>query len=89
MGTCSDDQSGGLLVAEMLKNIEHCATEKLHKVSSVRDRYEQWWLVLSDHIGIGLSDFDRRQLLAHAKRPVGWDRIIVVNSHDHTKWFEF
>lgn len=89
MGGTSDDQSGGLIVAEMLDNIEHCASEKLEKISDHKNKYAKWWLVLTDHIGRGLDDFDKEQLLSHAKRPVGWDKIIVVSPSNPDNWFEF
>lgn len=88
IGVSSDDQSGGFIVAEMISNIEHCINEKSRKISNVKSRYKEWWLVLPDHIGLGLDDADRQQLLAHAKHPSGWDKVIIVNPSDPTKWFE-
>ena len=89
MGGSSDHQSGGFIVAEMLANIEHCINEKSQKVANVRSKYKEWWLVLTDHIGLGLDDYDKQQLLAHAKRPAGWDKIVVVSPRDPTRWIEF
>jgi hypothetical protein len=89
MGGNSDHQSGGFIVAEMLDNIAHCASEKLQKIASFRSNYPEWWLVLTDHIGLGLDDHDKQQLLTHAKRPAGWDKIVVVSPSDPTKWLEF
>jgi hypothetical protein len=89
MGGNSDRQSGGFIVAEMLDNIAHCATEKSLKIANFRSNYTEWWLVLIDHIGLGLDDRDKQQLLAHAKRPAGWDKIVVVSPSDPTKWLEF
>lgn len=89
MGGSSDHQSGGFIVAEMLENITHCASEKLKKIANFRNNYPEWWLVLTDHIGLGLDDHDKQQLLGHAKRPAGWDKIVVVSPSDPTKWLEF
>ena len=89
MGGNSDDQSGGLIVAEMLDNITYCAAEKLQKITDFRNKYPEWWLVLTDHIGLGLEDHDNQQLLEHAKRPAGWDKIVVVSPSDPTRWLEF
>jgi hypothetical protein len=88
MGGNSDDQSGGFIVAEMLDNIAHCASEKLQKIANFRDKYPEWWLVFTDHIGLGLDDYDKQQLLAQAKRPAGWDKIVVVSPSDSTRWLE-
>lgn len=89
MGGNSDEQSGGFVVAEMLENIDHCAEEKLKKIEEYRSRYPEWWLVLIDHIGLGIDEHDKKQLLSHAKRPAGWDKIVIVNPHNPDKWFEF
>ncbi len=90
MGGRSDRQSGGFIVAEMIKNIEHCSDEKLKKIAEYRSRYSEWWLALVDHIGLGLDDFDKQQFLTtYAKRPAGWDKIIVVSPNDPTRYFEF
>ena len=89
MGGNSDHQSGGFIVAEMLDNIAHCAAEKLQKIANIRSKYPEWWLVLTDHIGLGLDDHDKQQLLDDAKRPVGWDKIVVVSPSNPAKWLEF
>jgi hypothetical protein len=89
MGGNSDHQSGGFVVAEMLDNIAHCANEKLRKIARVKNNYQEWWLVLTDHIGLGLDEDDKQQFLTHAKRPAGWDKIVVVSPSDPTKWLEF
>lgn len=89
MGWCSDRQSGGFIVSEMLENIAHCSDEKLNKIASFRNKYPEWWLVLTDYIGYGLDDYNKQQLLAHAKRPAGWDKIVVVSPSNPKKWLEF
>jgi hypothetical protein len=89
MGASSDFQSGGFSVAEMLSNIDHCINEKSQKIANVRSKYNEWWLVLTDHIGPGLDDFDKRQLLAYVNRPAGWNKVVVVSRSDPTRWLEF
>ena len=89
MGGNSDEQSGGLVVSEMLENIYHCAQEKLDKIGRYQSKYPEWWLVLTDHIGFGLDAYDEGQLLELVKRPAGWDRIIVVSPHHPNRWFAF
>jgi hypothetical protein len=89
MGGSSDDQSGGLIVAEMLSNIEYCMHKKSQKIASVKSKYTEWWLVLTDHIGNGLDDFDQQQFLEHVNRPTDWDKVVVVSPSDATHWFEF
>lgn len=89
MGGNSDQQSGGFIVAEMLANIEYCANEKSKKIANFKSKYSEWWLVLVDHIGLGLDDFDKQQFIEHAKRPTDWNKIVVVSPHDPTNWIDF
>ena len=42
MGGISDEQSGGLIVAEMLTNLELCMSEKNVKTAGYRDKYPEW-----------------------------------------------
>jgi hypothetical protein len=89
MGSSRDRQAGGMIIAEMLANIAYCADEKLQKIANVRSKYPEWWLVLTDYIGLVLNSHDKQQLLALAERPVGWDKIVVVSPIDATKWLQF
>jgi len=85
---CSDQDSGGWLLAEMSKNISHCASEKSRKIAAVRPKYQCWWLALVDHIGYGLDKFDRDQFQSQISIEHDWDKIIIIDPRDHTRWFE-
>lgn len=87
MGSCSDGQSGGWLLSEMEWNIRHCASEKSRKIAKVRPNYPEWWLALV-HIGYGLEDFDREMFREKVSIKHTWDRILIIDSRDHTRWFE-
>jgi hypothetical protein len=88
MAGCSDEDSGGWLLAEMETNIRYCASEKERKVSKVRSKYGKWWLALVDHIGYGLDDFDREMFKDQVSISHTWDKIIVIDPGDHRRWFE-
>jgi hypothetical protein len=88
MAGCSDQESGGWLLAEMETNIRHCASEKERKISKVRPKYSKWWLALVDHIGHGLDDFDREMFRDQVAISHTWDKIIILDPRDHTRWFE-
>jgi hypothetical protein len=89
MGGMSDRQAGGWVVAELISNIQHCATEKLLKIEPHRNKYRTWWLALTNYTGFGLDEYDRRQLLQHLQRPAGWDKVLLINPSDPTSWVEF
>ena len=85
---CADEDSGGWLLAEMETNIRYCASEKERKISKVRPRYSEWWLALVDHIGHGLDDFDREMFKDQVSITHTWDKILVIDPRDHSRWFE-
>ena len=88
MAGCSDNESGGWLLAEMETNIRHCASEKSHKIKGVRAKYGQWWLALVDHIGYALDDFDREMFRDQVSIQHDWDKILIIDPRDPTRWFE-
>ena len=85
---CSDKESGGWLLADMGTNIQHCASEKSRKIANVQSKYPQWWLALVDHIGYGLDNFDREMFRDQVSIEHSWDKIIIIDPRDHTRWFE-
>ena len=88
MAGYSDQESGGWLLPEMEKNLLICISEKANKIKKVKSKYEEWWLVLSDHIGYSLDDFDRQQFRDIVSIEHDWQRIILVNPIDYKEAFE-
>lgn len=88
MGGYSDREAGGWVLAEMEKNLRICITEKTHKISAVRTKYPEWWLVLADHIGYGLDEYDRQLFRETVPLSHTWDKIILIDPRDHTRAFE-
>ncbi len=84
----SDRESGGWLIAEIEKNLRICISEKTAKIAKVRSKYPEWWLVLVDHIGYGLDDFDRTQFQDQVSILHDWKKIILLDPHDHARAFE-
>lgn len=84
----TDKESGGWLLAEMETNIRYCANEKEEKISEVRSKYPEWWLVLVDRIGCGLDNFDREMFRDQVSIAHTWDKIVIIDPQDHTRWFE-
>ena len=88
LGGYSDYDSGGWVLAEMDRNIRICLEEKSKKIAPYRSRYDEWWLVLVDHIGFGLDDFDRELFREKVRIEHDWDRVLIVDPRDHTRWFD-
>ncbi len=80
LGSSSDHDSGGFLVAELSRNLRVCIDEKVRKVDRVRKNYGEWWLAFEDRIAYGVLDRQDVDQLRAALGPVsGFDRIILVN----------
>lgn len=89
MAGYSDDESGGLLVEDMARNVRICISEKTKKIADVRSKYAEWWLVLVDHIAYGcLDDLDRKQLQGQVFLKGDWKKIILVDPQDQARAFE-
>lgn len=88
MGGCGDDDSGGMVLMEMARNIQHCVNTKTQKITKVRHKYLEWWLALVDHVGHGIDDFDIAQFREHVRIAHDWNKIIVISPHDQTRYFE-
>jgi hypothetical protein len=84
----NDEDSGGWVLAEMDRNLEICLEEKTHKVSRVRHRYPEWWLVLIDYIGYGLDDFDRQLFRDQVRGEHDWNKVILLDPTKHKEAFE-
>jgi hypothetical protein len=77
-----DKQSGGWIVEEIKKNLQHCVQEKTAKIALVRKKYPEWWLVLPDLIGYGFDAFDKDQLKEQLKFPHTWNKIILLDPNN-------
>jgi hypothetical protein len=71
------DPSCGWVLADMERNIEHCARDKAGKINDVRSRYTIWWLALVDHISRATCDVD--ELRSAVQNLHGWDRILIIS----------
>lgn len=78
----SDEQSGGWIVEQIVKNLKYCVQEKTKKIASVKHKYPEWWLVLPDLIGFGFDAFDKDQLRKQLKLKHAWNKIILLDPND-------
>jgi hypothetical protein len=84
----SDGDSGGWVLEELERNLLLCVEEKTKKISKVRHRYPEWWLVLADHVAYVISEDDQEKFREVVSLEHTWDRIVLVNPLDHTSYFE-
>lgn len=78
-----DWDAGGRVIEILGRNIRHCIAEKEIKVEPYLDNYEEWWLILVDHITYDLisdlKSFEQEQLKREIQVNTPWSRIIIVN----------
>jgi len=79
MGGHSDGDSGGWVLHELQKNLQICIDEKARKIARVREKYEEWWLILIDYIGYGVDERHHPQQLAIKH---DWDKVLLVGPQD-------
>lgn len=46
----TDRESGGFVLAEFKKNVDHCVKEKSKIIKDYYNKYVSWWLVLVDQV---------------------------------------
>ena len=85
----SDHDAGGFILAETLKHLLRCSQEKEEKVLAYRSRYPEWWLILPDHIGLGVSAEDVAEYRSALTFPHSWDRIVLLDPRGSAPPFEF
>ena len=88
LGAGSDNESGGFVLGEVYENLKICSAEKERKISPYRSKYDEWWLVLPDHIGYGLDIEDRQQFKALPQIQHSWSKIVLISPYDPSQAFE-
>src|SRR5437870_10419742 len=85
LGGSADHDGGGFVIAELLRNLSICITDKTEKVAARRDRYQEWWLILVDEIAYGSldpGDIDQLRGLFDSRSKAGWSTIVLVSPLD-------
>jgi hypothetical protein len=86
LGSSSDHDSGGFVVAELVRNLQIYIPEKLTKVAPFRHRYPEWWLAFEDRISYGSLDQEGLEQLRQALGPItGFERVVLVNPLEHAR----
>lgn len=88
MGGQTDEQSGGWVLSEFHKNLVYCIGEKEKKIHRHRPRYESWWLILVDHIGVTWSKADQEQFLSEMRIDHVWDKVRVIHPENPDRFLD-
>jgi hypothetical protein len=80
LGAQMDFNTAGFVIPDLIKNINICSREKIKKISRVRARYPEWWLVLVDRVSFGVRE--------DLRVPHDWDKLILVSPLDEGGGYE-
>lgn len=78
-GGIFDHDHGGLILADIYRNLLIVKKEKEEKIASHFENYSKWWLMLIDRIGYGLKDNEIEQLSSLNITSVYFEKIVFVN----------
>jgi hypothetical protein len=73
-----DEDSGGMLIELIKRNLELVVPEKEAKISKNRHLYPTWWLLLVDTIGLGDDPDEQAALRSAFTYKHSFDKIIIV-----------
>ena len=63
-----------------LKNIEFCLSEKSKKIAHVKNDYEEWWLILLNHIYfLGLENQHLIEILRNKLSLGNFDKLLILH----------
>ena len=79
LGAIVDEDTGGLVVSNVYKNLLLIIKEKEQKILPHFTKYNIWWLILIDLIGYGLCEYDMEQLNSLEFEKTIFKRIILLD----------
>lgn len=89
VASASDKDRGGFVLPILLRNLEFCLAEKSEKIRPYLGRYPCWWLVLIDHVSLGLSQNEIAYLRAGAPQKNPWDKVILLDPTSAKEVYSF
>jgi hypothetical protein len=85
IGIQSDHDSGGFMVGEMYRSLNIIIEEKRSKIEPYQEKYDEWWLLLIDHMWLGFDEQEIYQLKSLSLVNHPFKRIIVLPPVDFKK----
>lgn len=79
-GVAHDQDAGGWVIPNFIKNLKYCIRDKTLKQKPAKDTYREWWLILCDEIARGFSSREKGDVVSAIEKPKEWNRIVVLNN---------
>jgi hypothetical protein len=78
-GFISDNDKGGFVVSEVYNNLNIVLKEKQDKIAPYFSKYQEWWLILIDHVSYGLTNYDFNQLKSLPKIESSFYKTVILS----------
>ena len=82
------DGKGAMVLSALSENIDRCIKNKSRKIERCINDYENWWLILIDHMNILPPGFDLEKLREVISSREPWSRIVIISSIGHVRFYE-
>ena len=82
------DGEGAMVLSALSENIDRCIKNKSRKIERCINDYENWWLILIDHMHILPPGFDLEELREVISSREPWSRIVIISSIGHVGFYE-
>lgn len=80
LGSSYDNDTGGAIGSIFFDNIEYCLTEKSKKITKVKKNYDEWWLLLLNHIYfLGLENQRMIEFLKSELSLRNFDKLLILH----------
>lgn len=89
LGSTSDFDGGGAVVANIVESLNIIISEKVEKIRPHKHKYPVWWLALVDRIGYGIDEIDFGQLKAAYQIGDFFEKIILISAFDSNNGVEW
>jgi hypothetical protein len=77
-GGMSNHSEGGFVIPIYTENINHCIDEKNKKIENHKQKYNEWWLILVDHLYNDLESFDIEQIKNNIGNLGKFRKLIII-----------
>lgn len=80
LGSSYDNDTGGGVGNIYFNNIDFCLTDKSKKIAKVNTTYDEWWLILLNHIYfLGLENQRRIEFLKSELSLRNFDKLLILH----------
>lgn len=89
LGITLDFNSGGWLTQLFIENVSFCVVEKTKKIKQYKSRYNEWWLLLVDRIGLDMPKEDYDEIEFSSLSKGGFNKVIIIEPKSLKELFSY